>query len=82
MDDARRQRRGLAIGIDMGHDIVADLPLPLPGGVVDVYKRQDHCSNIAGCVAGLPDGNQGLHAAQTALRQQDPAFEDLSLIHI
>ena len=44
--------------------------------LTDLERAADHCSNIAGCVAGLPDGNQGLHAAQTALRQQDPAFED------
>lgn len=44
--------------------------------LTDLERGADHCSNIAGCVAGLPDGNQGLHAAQTALRQQDPAFED------
>lgn len=44
--------------------------------LTDLERAADHCSNIAGCVAELPDGNQGLHAAQTALRQQDPAFED------
>lgn len=43
--------------------------------LTDLERAADHCSNIAGCVAGLPDGNQGLHAAQTALRQQDPAFD-------
>ena len=44
--------------------------------LTDLERAADHCSNIAGCVAGLPDGNQGLHAAQTALRQQDRRYAE------
>ena len=73
MDDARRQRRGLAVGIDVGHDIVADLPLPLPGGIVvdigdvllqlaDLLLRYRQAQVMLGPGQGRPQAAPGLKA--------------------
>ena len=73
VDDARRQRRGLAVGIDMGHDIVADLPLPLSGGVIvdigdvllqlaDLLLRYRQAQLVLGPGQGRPQAAPGLKA--------------------
>ena len=73
MDDARRQRRGLAVGIDMGHDIVADLPLPLSGGIIvdigdvllqlaDLLLRYRQAQLVLGLGQGRPQPPPGLEA--------------------
>ena len=73
MDDARRLRRGLAVGIDMGHHVVADFLLPPAGGIVvdigdvllqlaDLLLRYRQAQVMLGPGQGRPQAAPGLKA--------------------